>query len=55
MLVRGLVWDHLIELRRAWVDDAGASPTSSKRGATVTHFEHMINCLKTFEDWMRQT
>ena len=34
--------------------DAGASPTSSKRGATTTHFEHMIHCLNLFEDWMCQ-
>jgi hypothetical protein len=30
--------------------DAGASPTSKEHGATTTHFEHMIHCLKFFED-----
>jgi hypothetical protein len=24
-------------------------------GASATHFEHMLNCLKTFEEWMHQT
>jgi len=24
-------------------------------GARATHFEHMLNFLKAFEEWMRQT
>jgi hypothetical protein len=29
--------------------DAGASPTTSERGASANAFWHMMNCLKCFE------
>jgi hypothetical protein len=54
-------WDRfggppiLTWLQEIMPSDAGASSTSKERGATTTHFEHMIHCLKTFEDWMHQT
>jgi hypothetical protein len=47
-------WIGVHENFQAREYDAGASSTSSEHGASATHFGHMINCLKTFEDWIRQ-
>jgi hypothetical protein len=39
-------WTGAHEIFQARKYDAGASPMLSEHGASTTHFEHMINCLK---------